>query len=134
MKGFRSFLLRGNVVDLAVGIVIGAAFTTVVTRLVADFVSPVISLLGGEPDFAHWYFTVAGKRFLYGDFIDAVIAFLISAAVLYFLIVKPYAFFLSEFHEGPPSDPKKSCPECLSQIPAPARKCAYCASEQPGAV
>ena len=131
MKGFRAFLLRGNVVDLAVGIVIGAAFTTVVNKLVTDFVSPFIALFGGESDFSRFHFAVYGKKFLYGDFINGLIAFLISATVLYFLVVRPYGYLMDHFQHGPPPDRKKQCPECLSQIPEGARKCAYCTSPQP---
>jgi len=131
LKGFRAFLLRGNVVDLAVGIVIGAAFTTVVNKLVNYFVSPFIAIFGGESDFSRYYFSIAGKKFLYGDFINGLIAFLISATVLYFVVVRPYGYLMDRFHHGPPPDRKKQCPECLSQIPEAARKCAYCTSAQP---
>src|SRR2546423_2523606 len=110
MKGFRAFPLRGNVVDLAVGIVIGAAFTTVVNKLVADFVSPFIALFGGESDFSRFYFSISGKKFLYGDFINGLIAFLISATVLYLLVVRPYGYLMDHFHHGPPPDRKKQCP------------------------
>ena len=132
MRGFRNFVLRGNVVDLAVGIVIGAAFGTLVTALVKDFVTPLIAAIGGKQDFSALYFTVNGSRFLYGDFINAAIAFLLIAAVIYYFVVVPYSRLRDRFEPPPaPAPPTKDCPECLSQIPAAARKCAFCQSEQP---
>jgi large conductance mechanosensitive channel len=127
MGGFKSFLLRGNVVDLAVGIVIGAAFGTVVSELVKDLITPLIAAVGGQPNFDGVYFTVNNSRFLYGRFVNALISFVIIALVVYYLIVLPYARFRSRFERPAPSEPKtRECPECLSKVPVDARRCAYC--------
>lgn len=132
MKGFKAFLLRGNVVDLAIAVVIGVAFGAVITAFVKDLVTPLIAALGGKPDFAALYFTVNKSRFLYGDFIDVVLAFLIIAAVIYFLVVLPYNAVVERSHKEPPADPTtKKCTECLSEIPKDARRCAFCTSPQP---
>lgn len=132
MGGFKAFVLRGNVVDLAIGVVIGAAFGTVVTAFVKDLVTPLIAALGGKPDFASLYFTINGSRFLYGDFINALIAFLIIALVIYYFVVLPYSRFRDRYEKGPePAAATKDCPDCLSQIPAAAHKCAFCQSPQP---
>jgi large conductance mechanosensitive channel len=127
MSGFRSFLLRGNVVDLAVGIVIGAAFGTVVNELVKDFITPLIAAVAGQPNFDSLYFTVNNSRFMYGRFLDAAISFLLVAAVVYYLVVLPYSRFRARFEKAPAPEPTtRDCPECLSQIPAKASRCAYC--------
>ncbi|HEX6547927.1 MAG TPA: large conductance mechanosensitive channel protein MscL [Candidatus Dormibacteraeota bacterium] len=126
VRGFRAFILRGNVVDLAVGIVIGAAFNSVVNAIVNDFIKPLISLLGGESDYARYYFTVHGNRFLYGDFLGNLLTFLIDAAVVYAFVVTPYKSLQERFMPGRPPAPTKECPECLSRIPAGARRCMYC--------
>jgi large conductance mechanosensitive channel len=132
MRGFKAFLLRGNVVDLAIAVVIGVAFTTVVTAFVKDLVTPLIAALGGKPDFASLYFTINSSKFLYGDFINFVIAFLIIAAVVYFLVVVPYTAMVARSRKEPPPDPTtKKCTECLSEIPKDARRCAFCTSPQP---
>ncbi|MHB8611577.1 MAG: large conductance mechanosensitive channel protein MscL [Candidatus Dormibacteraceae bacterium] len=133
MKGFKTFLLRGNVVDLAVGFVIGVAFSTVVTALVKDLVTPLIAALFGKPDFASLSFTVNNAKFLYGDFINALIAFVIIAAVMYFFVVTPYTSLIAYSHShDKPADPStKKCTECLSEIPIGARRCAFCTSPQP---
>ena len=132
MRGFRTFLLRGNVVDLAIAVVIGVAFTAVVTAFVKDLVTPLIAALGGKPDFAGLYFAINKSRFLYGDFINAIVAFLIIAAVVYFLVVIPYTAMVARSRKEPPADPTtKKCPECLSEIPKDARRCAFCTSPQP---
>ena len=132
MRGFRTFLLRGNVVDLAIAVVIGVAFTAVVTAFVKDLVTPLIAALGGKPDFASLYFTINKSKFLYGDFINAVIAFIIIAAVIYFLVVVPYTAMVARSRKEPPADPTtKKCTECLSEIPVGARRCAFCTSPQP---
>ncbi|MEV7180948.1 large conductance mechanosensitive channel protein MscL [Kitasatospora sp. NPDC093679] len=131
MKGFRGFVLRGNVVDLAVGVVIGAAFTGVVTALVRAFLTPLVGLATGVAgDFSRRSLTVHHVQFPYGAFIDAVIGFSLTAAVLYFLVVLP----VNRLHEryAPHHDvpaPKRDCPECLSAIPAQARRCAFCTAE-----
>lgn len=132
MKGFKTFLLHGNVVDLAVGIVIGVAFGALVTGFVKDLVTPLIAAIGGKPDFSALSFTVNNSKFLYGDFVNLVIAFLIIAAVIYFLVVMPYTALMARAKKEPPADPTtKRCPECLSEIPLGARRCAFCGEAQP---
>jgi large conductance mechanosensitive channel len=130
LKGFRSFILRGNVVDLAIGIVIGAAFGAVVTALVSDFITPIIAAIGGKPDFGALYFTVNGSRFAYGHFINAVISFLIIAAAVYFLVVVPVNKLMARYKPSAEEPtPTKDCPHCLSSIPAAATRCAFCTAE-----
>lgn len=132
MKGFKAFLLRGNVVDLAVGVVIGVAFGAVVTAFVKDLVTPLIAALGGKPDFSSLYFTVNSAKFLYGDFIDALLAFVVIAAVIYFFVVLPVNALIERSRKEPPADPTtKKCTECLSEIPLGAKRCAFCTSPQP---
>jgi large conductance mechanosensitive channel len=131
MKGFREFLLRGNVVDLAVAFVIGAAFGTVVAALVKDLVTPLVAAIFGKPDFSGLYFTINNSKFLYGDFLNAVIAFVLVAAVIYYFVVIPYSAFRERYDKGPAPVPTAECPECLSSIPQGARRCMYCTSEQP---
>ena len=132
MRGFRAFLLRGNVVELAVGVVIGVAFGNVITGFVKDLVTPLIAAIGGQPNFGSLYFTVNNSRFLYGDFINVVLAFLIIAAVIYFLVVMPYTAMLARSRKEPPADPTtKKCTECLSDIPLGAKRCAFCGQPQP---
>jgi len=127
MSGFKKFLLRGNLVDLAVAFVIGAAFATLVTALVADWITPLLGLIGGTGLFGDRSFTVSGSEFKYGDFINALIAFLIIAAVLYFLVVLPFGKLMDRYKKEPePDAPVRECPECLSNIPAAARRCAFC--------
>ncbi len=131
MRGFKAFLLRGNVVDLAITVVIGVAFGVVVTAFVKDLVTPLIAALGGKPDFSSLYFTINKSRFLYGDFIDVVLAFLVIALVIYFFVVVPYTGLVERSRKEPPADPTtKKCTECLSEIPKDARRCAFCASPQ----
>ncbi|HEY6875341.1 MAG TPA: large conductance mechanosensitive channel protein MscL [Candidatus Dormibacteraeota bacterium] len=132
MKGFRAFLLRGNVVDLAVGVVIGVAFGAVVTAFVKDLVTPLIAALGGQPDFSKLYFTINNSKFLYGDFIDALLAFVIVAAVIYYFVVLPVNALVARSRKEPPADPTtKKCTECQSEIPIGAKRCAFCAQPQP---
>ena len=127
------FLLRGNVVELAIAVVIGVAFGAVITAFVKDLITPLIAALGGKPDFASLYFTINKSRFLYGDFFDALIAFVVIAAVIYFFVVVPYTTMVERSRKEPPADPTtKKCTECLSEIPKDARRCAFCASPQPG--
>ena len=131
MSGFRKFLLRGNLVDLAVAVIIGTAFGTLIVALTKDFITPLLAAIGGKPDFGSLSFVVNKSHFHYGDFIDAVIAFVILAAVLYFLVVLPYGKLMERFKPTPAEpQPTKECPECLSSIPERARKCAFCASPQ----
>jgi large conductance mechanosensitive channel len=131
-REFKAFLLRGNVVDLAVGIVIGAAFGALVTALVADFITPLVAAIFGKQDFSALYFTVNGSKFLYGHFLNTVIAFLLIAAAIFYLVVLPVQALIARSRKEPPADPTtKKCPECLSEIPAEAKRCAYCTSEQP---
>jgi large conductance mechanosensitive channel len=132
MKGFKAFLLRGNVVELAVAFVIGVAFGAVITAFVKDLVTPLIAAIGGKPDFAALTFSINHSKFLYGDFINALLAFLIIAAVIYYFVVVPYTAFVSRSRKEPPADPTtKKCPECLSEIPIDAKRCAFCSQPQP---
>ena len=127
MKGFKAFLLRGNVVELAIAVVIGVAFGVAITAFVKDLVTPLIAAIGGQPDFSTLSFTVNNSKFLYGDFINALIAFLIIAAVIYFFVVIPYTAMVQRARKEPPADPTTTkCPECLSEIPIDARRCAFC--------
>ena len=131
MSGFKAFLLRGNVVDLAVGVVIGVAFGNVVNGFVKDLVTPLIAAIGGQPNFSTLYFTINNSKFLYGDFINLLIAFLLIAAVIYFLVVLPINALIARSRKEPPADPTtKKCTECLSEIPIAARRCAFCTSPQ----
>ena len=132
VRGFKAFLLRGNVVDLAIAVVIGVAFGVVITAFVKDLITPLIAALGGKPDFSSLYFTINKSRFLYGDFFNALIAFVVIAAVIYFFVVVPYTALIERSRKEPPADPTtKKCTECLSEIPKDARRCAFCASPQP---
>jgi len=132
MRGFKAFLLRGNVVDLAIGVVIGIAFAAVIGAFVKDLVTPLIAAIGGQPDFSSLSFTINHSKFLYGDFINAVLAFVIIAAVIYFFVVLPYTTLIERSRKEPPADPTtKKCTECLSEIPKDARRCAFCTSPQP---
>jgi large conductance mechanosensitive channel len=129
LSGFKQFVLRGNVVDLAVGVVIGAAFGSVVTALTKDLLTPLIAALVGKPDFSAIKFTVNGSVFPVGDFINAVISFLLIAAAVYFFVVTPLNALVARMRKAPaPADPTtKKCPECLSEIPLDAKRCAFCA-------
>jgi large conductance mechanosensitive channel len=130
VKDFKTFLLRGNLVDLAVGIVIGVAFGAVVTALVSDLVTPLIAAIGGKPDFSSLSFTVNKSHFDYGDFLNALLSFVVIAAVIFFLVVKPVNALVARARTEPPADPTtRNCPECLSEIPIAARRCSFCTSE-----
>ena len=130
LKEFRDFVLRGNVVELAIAVVIGAAFGAVVTAFVSSFVTPLIAAIGGKPDFSALAFTVNGSRFTYGVFLNALVSFLIIAAVVFFLIVRPLNALRENMRtEAPVAEVMRACPECLSQIPANARRCAFCTAE-----
>lgn len=129
MKGFKQFLLRGNVVDLAVGIVIGVAFAAVVAAFVKDLLTPFIAAIVKQPDFSALSFTINGSKFMYGDFINALLSFLIIAAAVYFFVVLPINALIARSRRQPvPADPTtRKCPECLSEVPIEARRCAFCA-------
>jgi large conductance mechanosensitive channel len=130
MKDFKEFLLRGNLVDVAVGIVIGVAFAALVAALVSDLITPLIAAIGGNPDFAGLSFTINKSHFLYGQFINSLISFVVIAAVVFFLVVKPVNALLSRRKTEPPVDEQtRQCPECLSEIPVLARRCAFCTAE-----
>jgi large conductance mechanosensitive channel len=128
LKGFKQFILRGNVVDMAVGVVVGAAFATVVGSFTKDLLTPLIAALVGKPDFSAIGFTINNSQFLVGDFINAAIAFLLVAAAVYFFVVTPVNMLVTRMRKAPaPADPTtKKCPECLSEIPIDARRCAHC--------
>ena len=128
MNGFKQFLLRGNVVDLAVGVVIGAAFGTVVSAMVKDLLTPLIAAMVKAPDFSGLTFKINGSKFLYGDFVNATISFLIIAAAVYFFVVLPVNSLVERARRvaKPPDPTTKKCPECLSVIPIDARRCAHC--------
>lgn len=129
VRDFKQFLLRGSVVDLAVGIVIGAAFNNVVMALVRDFITPFVGALFATPKDS-MRFTVGPATFLVGDFLDALISFLIIAAVVFFLVVKPVNYLVSlSHHEDTPDPETRKCPECLMEIPIEARRCAFCTTE-----
>ncbi len=126
LSGFRAFILRGNVVDLAVGVVIGAAFGTVVAAFTRDLLMPLIAAIVGKPDFSAISFTIGATVFPIGDFISAVVSFLLIAAAVYFFVVTPLNHMMARFN--PPAAPPatKACPQCLSQIPVAAARCAFC--------
>ena len=130
LKGFKEFVLRGNVLDLAIAVVIGAAFSAVVTALVKDLITPLIGALVGKPDFSSLVVTVNGSQFLIGDFLNAVLAFVLMAAAVYFFIVAPMNAWIARRRRGeaPPDPTTKKCPECLSEVPIAARRCAFCTS------
>jgi large conductance mechanosensitive channel len=131
LSGFRQFLLRGNVIDLAVAVIIGAAFGGVVTAFVKDLLTPLIAALGGQPDFAGLTFTINNSKFLYGEFINAVVSFVIVAAVIYFLVVVPMNQLnkMTSKPAAPKAPATRKCPECLSEIPAGATRCAFCTTQ-----
>jgi large conductance mechanosensitive channel len=132
MKDFKEFLLRGNLVDMAVGIVIGLAFAAVVTALVGDLITPLIAAIGGQPDFGGLSFTINKSHFLYGAFINALISFVVIAAVIFYLVVRPVNALLARRKPDTPVDvTTKDCPYCLSQIPLAASRCAFCTQEVP---
>jgi large conductance mechanosensitive channel len=133
LKGFKQFILRGNVVDLAVGVVMGAAFGTVVTSAVKDLLTPLIAAIAGRPDFSSIALEVHGSKLMFGNFLNALISFLLIAAAVYFFVVVPVNAIISRARKEPPPDPTtKKCPECLSEIPIDARRCAHCTSQFSG--
>ena len=133
MKGFRQFILRGNVLDLAVAVVMGAAFAAVVTALVKDLITPLIAAVVGKPDFSAIVFVVNGSPFLVGDFLNAALSFLLISAAVYFFVVAPVNAIVARARRGdaPPDPTTKKCPECLSDVPIAARRCAFCTSALP---
>jgi large conductance mechanosensitive channel len=133
MKGFKQFLLRGNVVDMAVGVVVGAAFGGVVNSMVKDLLTPFLAAVVRKPDFSSFSFEIHGGKFLYGDFINNVISFVIIAAAVYFAVVLPINALMSKFQqaEKPAQPNSKKCPECMSEIPIDARRCAHCTQPVP---
>lgn len=127
---FKRFLLRGNVIDLAVAVVIGAAFTAVVTAFVEDLVTPLLAAIGGQPDFSALDFTINDSTFRYGHFLNAILSFVLIAAVIFFFVIVPVNELISRSRREPTEDPTtRKCPECLSEIPIAARRCAFCATE-----
>jgi large conductance mechanosensitive channel len=129
-SGFKQFLLRGNVVDLAVGVVIGAAFGGVVTAFTKDLLTPMIAAVAAKPDFSAIQFTINGSKFPVGDFVNAIVSFLIVATAVYYFVVLPVNALVSRARKEPPADPTtKKCPECMSEIPIGAKRCAFCTSQ-----
>jgi large conductance mechanosensitive channel len=128
LSGFKQFILRGSVVDMAVGVVIGAAFVGVVGAFTKDLLTPLIAAIIGKPDFSAINFTLNGSIFQLGDFINAAVAFILVAAAVYFFVVTPVNMLVARMRKAPaPADPTtKKCPECLSEIPIDARRCAHC--------
>jgi large conductance mechanosensitive channel len=130
LRDFRAFLLRGNVVDLAVAVVIGAAFGALITALVRDIFTPLIAAIIGKPNFSNLTFTIHKSHFLYGDFINALIAFISIAAVVFFFVIQPITALMRRRKTQPDVDSDtRACPECLSDIPIGARRCAFCTAE-----
>ena len=130
MKDFKEFLLRGNLVDMAVGIVVGVAFAAVITAFVSDLITPLIAAIGGKHDFSSLTFTVHKSRFLYGSFINALVSFLLVAAVMFWLVIKPVNRLMTMRRtEEPVAETTRECPQCLSQIPIAAHRCAFCTSQ-----
>lgn len=130
LKGFKEFVLRGNVLDLAIAVVLGAAFSNLITAMVKDLITPLIGALIGKPDFSAWVVTVNGSEFLVGDFLNALIAFVLMAAAIYVFVVAPMNAWIARRRRGEaPTDPTtKKCPECISEVPIAARRCAFCTS------
>jgi large conductance mechanosensitive channel len=128
LKGFKQFIFRGNVIDLAVAVVIGAAFGAVVAAFVKDLLTPLIAAMVGKPDFSAFYFDLNGSRFLYGDFVNAIVSFLLISAAVYFFVIVPMNAYIARKRRGEalPDPTTKKCPECLSEIPIAARRCAFC--------
>jgi large conductance mechanosensitive channel len=134
LREFRAFVLRGNLVDLAVAVVIGTSFAAVVNAVVKDLVTPLIAAIGGQPDFGALAFTINGSRFAYGDFLNALLTFMLVAAVVFFLVVRPVNALMAALRTEPDVESEtRPCPQCLSQIPRAAGRCAFCTSEVPRA-
>ncbi len=130
MGGLRKFLFRGNLIDLAVAVVIGIAFNTVIQALIADIITPLIAAIGGKPSFSTLFFTVNKSHFLYGSFLNVLLSFAIIAAVIYYLIVSPTAR-ITDLRTRKKEATERDCPECLSSIPVGAKRCMYCTAEVP---
>ena len=129
IKEFRQFILRGNLVDLAVAVVVGTAFTALVNQFVKSIITPLVAAVFGKPDFSNLAFTINSSRFTYGDFLNALLTFLIVAAVMFFLVVKPVNALMERFKTEPDVDKEtRDCPECLSAVPVGATRCAFCTS------
>ena len=130
LKDFKAFILRGNVLDLAVAVVIGVAFTAVITALVTDLITPLVAAIFGSHDFSSLTFAVNNSVFRYGAFLNALLAFVLVAAALFFLVVVPANALVQRARREPTPDPTtKKCPECLSEIPIDARRCAFCTTQ-----
>jgi large conductance mechanosensitive channel len=131
LKDFKKFILRGNVVDLAVAVVIGAAFTGIVQAVVRDLITPLIAAIAGQHDFSRLYFTLNNSRFMYGDLLNALISFLLISLVIFFLVVQPinHLVALSNRNKDADEPTEKKCPHCLSTIPKDAKVCAFCANK-----
>ena len=128
LKGFRDFILRGNVLDLAVAVIIGAAFTAIVNSFVKDLITPFIAAIVGKPDFSALVLNVHGGVITYGNFLNAVISFLLMASVVYFLIIVPANALMARFNKPAPAEAPatKVCPQCLSEVPLAATRCKFC--------
>jgi len=130
LSGFKQFILRGNMLDLAIGVVIGASFNSVVNALVKDLITPLVTAIAGQPNFASLQFTIHHSTFMYGDFLNSVLTFVIDAAVIYFFVVMPFTKMVALIHkptkESKEELPFKQCPECLSEIPKEAKRCKFC--------
>lgn len=135
LKELKEFLFRGNVIELAVAVVMGGAFGAVVNAFVKDLLTPLIAAIGGQPDFSGLTFTINNSRFLYGDFLNAVVSFLLVGTAVYVFVVAPMKAIAARGSkpEAPPAPPRRQCPECLSEIPLAARRCAYCTAVLSGA-
>jgi large conductance mechanosensitive channel len=134
LKEFRQFILRGNLVDLAVAVVVGTAFGAVVTALVADVITPLIAAVGGKPDFSRLRLEINGSTFRYGHFLNVLLAFVIVSAVIFFLVLKPVNVLMARYKVDTPAEAKtRQCPECLSDIPVAATRCAFCSARVPPA-
>ncbi|MGH3113719.1 MAG: large conductance mechanosensitive channel protein MscL [Gaiellaceae bacterium] len=130
LKEFRDFLLKGNLIEVAVALVLALALTALVTSLVEDLITPLIAAIFGQPDFSGLTFTIIDSTFRYGEFLNALVAFVLIGAVLFFLVIKPVNAIL-ERRRGTSDPTNRPCSECLSEIPVDARRCAFCTSEVP---
>ncbi len=137
LSDFKKFVLRGNVVDLAVAVVVGVAFTAMITAFVADLITPLIAAIFGEPNFSNLSFSLHHSTFRYGSFVNAALSFVIVATIVFFAVVVPLTALMRRLNVLPTEEPKPEthqCPQCLSDIPVAARRCAFCTSEIPQAI